>query len=117
MLFISMILLGAVIGFVGAGGGIMMLIALTSVLGSDLKTAVGTSVFVMTFTAFTGAVSHFVIGGIPDLLCLTVCVISTLIWARIAARIANRALPSTLNRIAGLNLVLIGIAVLAVGLI
>lgn len=111
------VFIGFMCGFVGAGGGIMMLIALTSVLGSDLKTAVGTSVFVMTFTALTGAVSHFVIGGIPDLICLTVCVISTLIWARIAARIANRALPSTLNRIAGLNLVLIGIAVLAVGLI
>ena len=32
---------------------------LTSVLGYELKTAVGTSVFIMTFTAFTGAASHF----------------------------------------------------------
>ena len=41
----------------------MMLLVLTSVLGYELKTAVGTSVFIMTFTAFTGAVSHVAIGG------------------------------------------------------
>ena len=44
----------------------MMLLILTSVLGYELKTAVGTSVFIMTFTALTGAVSHFAIGGAPD---------------------------------------------------
>ena len=43
---------------VGAGGGMMMLLILTSVLGYELKTAVGTSVFIMSFTALTGAVSH-----------------------------------------------------------
>ena len=48
----------------------MMLLLLTSVLGYELKTAVGTSVFIMTFTALTGAVSHFAIGGAPDLFCL-----------------------------------------------
>lgn len=52
------ILIGFICGFVGAGGGMMMLLILTSVLGYELKTAVGTSVFIMTFTAFTGSVSH-----------------------------------------------------------
>ncbi len=56
-------MVGFICGFIGAGGGMMMLLALTSVLGYELKTAVGTSVFIMTFTAFTGAASHFAIGG------------------------------------------------------
>ena len=43
--------IGFICGFVGAGGGMMMLLILTSVLGYGLKTAVGTSVFIMTFTA------------------------------------------------------------------
>lgn len=43
--------IGLICGFVGAGGGMMMLLILTSVLGYELKTAVGTSVFIMTFTA------------------------------------------------------------------
>lgn len=38
------ILIGFICGFVGAGGGMMMLLILTSVLGYELKTAVGTSV-------------------------------------------------------------------------
>ena len=57
------VLIGFICGFIGAGGGMMMLLILTSVLGYELKTAVGTSVFIMTFTALTGAVSHFMIGG------------------------------------------------------
>ncbi|MGN0312399.1 MAG: sulfite exporter TauE/SafE family protein, partial [Lachnospiraceae bacterium] len=64
------IMIGFICGFVGAGGGMMMLLVLTSMLGYELKTAVGTSVFIMAFTAFTGAVSHFAIGGMPDLWCL-----------------------------------------------
>ena len=49
------VLVGFICGFVGAGGGMMMLLILTSVLGYELKTAVGTSVFIMAFTAFTPA--------------------------------------------------------------
>ena len=49
---ISGICIGFICGFVGAGGGMMMLLILTSVLGYELKTAVGTSVFIMAFTAF-----------------------------------------------------------------
>lgn len=61
------VIVGFICGFVGAGGGMMMLLILTSVLGYELKTAVGTSVFIMAFTALTGAVSHFAIGGAPGL--------------------------------------------------
>ena len=57
----------------------------------DLKTAVGTSVFVMTFTALTGAVSHFAISGKPNFQVLILCVLFTFIWARIGARWANKA--------------------------
>ena len=104
-------IIGFICGFVGAGGGMMMLLILTSVLGYELKTAVGTSVFIMTFTAFTGAVSHFAIGGTPDWMIWILCVIFTLIWARIAAVFANKATPKTLNRVTGVILVILGIAV------
>ncbi len=108
------VLIGFICGFIGAGGGMMMLLILTTVLGYELKTAVGTSVFIMTFTAFTGAVSHFVIGGAPNLLVLALCVIFTLLWARIAARIANKAEPKFLNRATGVILIALGAVVLIV---
>lgn len=105
---------GFICGFVGAGGGMMMLLILTSVLGYELKTAVGTSVFIMAFTALTGAVSHFAIGGMPDLWCLAFCVGSTLLWARIAAKFANKASAVTLNRATGVVLTVLGAAILVV---
>ena len=106
------IAIGFICGFIGAGGGMMMLLILTSVLGYELKTAVGTSVFIMAFTAFTGAASHFAIGGMPDITVFVLCVIFTLVWARIAAVIANKAAPKTLNRMTGVILVMLGIVVM-----
>ncbi len=111
---ISGILVGFICGFIGAGGGMMMLLILTGVLGYELKTAVGTSVFIMTFTALTGAVSHFAIGGMPDLWCLLFCIGSTLLWARIAAKFANKASAVTLNRATGVVLTVLGLAILGV---
>lgn len=108
------IIIGLICGFVGAGGGMMMLLILTTVLGYELKTAVGTSVFIMAFTALTGAASHFAIGGIPDISVLIFCVLSTLLWARIAAKFANKAEPKTLNRATGAVLTILGIVMIIV---
>jgi len=108
------VMAGMICGFIGAGGGMMMLLILTSVLGYELKTAVGTSVFIMTFTALTGALSHFAIGGVADWWALLFCVASTLLWARIAARFANRSTPETLNRATGAVLVALGVVILSV---
>ena len=106
------VIIGFICGFIGAGGGMMMLLILTSVMGYELKTAVGTSVFIMTFTALTGAISHFAIGGMPDMLVWVLCVLFTLLWARIAAVFANKAQPKTLNQATGVVLVVLGIVIM-----
>lgn len=111
---ISGTVVGFICGFVGAGGGMMMLLLLTGILGYELKTAVGTSVFIMAFTAFTGAASHFAIGGMPDMWCLLFCVASTLLWARVAAKFANKASAVTLNRATGVVLTVLGGVILGV---
>ena len=111
------VIIGFICGFVGAGGGMMMLLILTSVLGFELKTAVGTSVFIMAFTALTGAISHFAIGGAPDWTVFVLCVVFTLIWARIAAVFANKASPKTLNRATGVVLVVLGAVVMLFSLL
>ena len=111
------VLIGFICGFIGAGGGMMMLLILTSVLGYELKTAVGTSVFIMAFTAFTGAASHFAIGGMPDVTVWILCIVFTFIWARIAAVFANKASTKTLNRATGIILVVLGIVVMLFSLL
>lgn len=105
-------MVGFICGFVGAGGGMMMLLILTSVLGYELKTAVGTSVFIMTFTALTGALSHFSFGNLPDVTVMLLCIAFTFIWARIAAVFANKAKPKTLNRAVGVVLTVLGVVIL-----
>ena len=92
---------GFICGFIGAGGGMMM----------------GTSVFIMTFTAFTGAVSHVAIGGGLDVFALTVCVVVTLLGARIAAVFANRASAKALNRVTGVVLTILGAVMVVVNLL
>ena len=110
-------LVGFICGFVGAGGGMMMLLILTLVLGYELKTAVGTSVFIMTFTALTGAISHFSFGSLPDIPIMIMCIVFTLIFARVAALFANKAKPEILNRATGAVLVILGAAILVFNLI
>lgn len=106
------VLIGFICGFVGAGGGMMLLLVLTSVLGYELKMAVGTSVFIMTFTALTGSVSHFAISGAPDLWITVLCILFTLIWARIGARWANKVSAKMMNRVTGIVLSVLGVVML-----
>lgn len=98
----------------GAGGGMMLLLVLTTFLGYPMHMAVGTSVFIMAFTALTGGVSHFVIGGFPDIFCLLLCVVFTLLWARIAAKIANKSNAIILNRVVGIVMITISMVILVV---
>lgn len=111
------ILIGFICGFIGAGGGMMMLLILTSVLGYELKTAVGTSVFIMTFTAFTGFLSHTAISSAPDIPALITCIIATFVGARVAALFANKSTPEKLNRITGIVLAVLGLSMILVKII
>ncbi|MBQ8092404.1 MAG: sulfite exporter TauE/SafE family protein [Clostridia bacterium] len=84
-------------GFVGTGGGMMMLIVFTAFLGMELKTAVGTSTFIMTFTALIASVSHILIHPAivlerydALLICASVATAASLISARFANRVSNR---------------------------
>ncbi len=102
--------IGFICGFIGAGGGIMMLTLMTGILGYELKKAVGTSVFIMTFTALFGAISHFSIQQIiPDITVLILCMASTLTFALIGSRFANKAKPMVLNRATGTVLTSLGL--------
>ena len=75
----------------------MMLVVFTAFLGMELKTAVGTSTFIMTFTALIASVSHILIHPAILLekwhvmiLCIAVATVSSLVSARFANRVNNR---------------------------
>lgn len=102
-------------GFVGTGGGMMMLIVFTAFLGMELKTAVGTSTFIMTFTALIASVAHIAIHPaiVLDrwdvlLICISVATIASLLSARFANRVKNR----TVGLVTGAVLTVLGAAML-----
>ena len=98
-------LIGAAVGLIcamfGAGGGMMIVLALTVLVRYDFRTAVGTSLLIMTATALCRAVSHFLIGGVSEPLILPVVAISTAVAARCAAAVANRLDPDFLRKLTG----------------
>lgn len=103
-------LIGVECGFMGSAGGVLMLMVLTMVLGMDTKLAVGTSSLVMTLVALTGAVSHVGMGAQVELLPGLVVTIACTLAAMISAKFANRVDERTLNRAAGLVLILVSVA-------
>ncbi len=110
---IAGILIGFYCGFMGLGGGMMMLFILTTFLRYDLRTAVGTSVLVMTVIAFIGSVSHFVFGDITFYVpALLLCIVFTLASALGASAISNHMKDITTNRVTGVVLFCLGLLML-----
>lgn len=105
-------IIGLICGIVGAGGGMMILLILTTVLGFELKEAVGTSVFIMTFTALTGALAHVPHIDNPGSIVPAIITsgLSSIVGAYFAARFMGQAKQSTAKRVAGVFLILIFIA-------
>lgn len=104
-------------GFVGTGGGMMMLVVFTAFLGMDLKTAVGTSTFIMTFTALIASVSHILIH--PAILTarwdvLLICITVATAASLGSARFANRVSARTIGLATGAVLTVLGAGMLLI---
>lgn len=102
-------------GFFGSGGGMMMLIVFTAFLGFERKTAVGTSTFIMTFTALIGSVSHIIIEPTIlmerwDYLFISIGVATAA--AMISAQFANKVNGKIVGYITGALLFILGLVLI-----
>ena len=98
-------------GFVGSGGGMMMLVVFTAFLGMDLKSAVGTSTLIMTFTALIASVSHILIHPaivLEKSAILIVCIIAATIASLVSAQFANKVSNRTVGLVTGAVLTVLG---------
>ena len=129
--------IGFVCGFVGAGGGMLLLLVLTVFLGYEMHMAVGTSVFVMTFSAFLGSLSHILYQGFIDpnhvpidlntfnpdnfwnsfFAIMILCVGFTLLFSLLGSKFANRMSEKTLNIFSGIMLLCIALTVFIVQMV
>jgi len=104
-------------GFFGTGGGMMMLIVFTAMLGYDRKTAVGTSTFIMTFTALIASVSHVLIEPTIVLECwkhLLLAIVVATAFSIVSARFANRVNGRVVGYVTGGILLLLGLSMLTI---
>lgn len=104
-------------GFFGSGGGMMMLIVFTAMLGYDRKTAVGTSTFIMTFTALIASVSHILIEPTILLECwgyLVVSIVVATFFSLVSARFANKVNGKVVGYVTGAILLVLGLAMITI---
>ncbi|MBQ9084231.1 MAG: TSUP family transporter [Clostridia bacterium] len=103
-------------GYFGTGGGMMMLIVFTAMLGYDRRTAVGTSTFIMTFTALIASVSHILIEPSIVFECwdfLIISIITATLFSLVSARFANKVNARAVGLVTGWILLLLGLSMLA----
>lgn len=102
-------------GFIGSGGGMMMLVVFTAFLGMERKRAVGTSTFIMTFTALIAFVSHAMIDPAIVLSrwdALLICIVTATAGSIVSAQFANRVPAKTVGLVTGAILTVLGTAML-----
>lgn len=117
-IIVQTLLWGAVIGFIsgffGAGGGLSILALLTMLLKYDVKKAIGTSLFVMAFTALIGASAHFIIEGLVLWIPLLITAAAAVVGAYGSSLLANKVSEKHLSKIIGTFLLLDGVALILV---
>jgi len=104
-------------GFFGSGGGMMMLIVFTAMLGYERKTAVGTSTFIMTFTALIASVSHILIAPAILLECwdyLLLSIVTATFFSLVSARFANRVRGKVVGYVTGAILLVLGLSMIVI---
>ncbi|MGM0410708.1 MAG: sulfite exporter TauE/SafE family protein [Bacillota bacterium] len=100
--------IGLFSGFLGAGGGIMILVILTFVLEYKLHMAIGTSVLIMTFTALSGAGGHFFFEQSIPYWELAISSSGAFIGAYLAAHYANEISEKKLSKAIGVVFIILG---------
>ncbi len=104
-------------GFFGSGGGMMMLIVFTAMLGYERKTAVGTSTFIMTFTALIATVSHILIEPTIIFECwdfLLISIVVATFFSLVSARFANRVKGKVVGYVTGGILLVLGLSMITI---
>ena len=104
-------------GFFGSGGGMMMLIVFTAMLGYERKTAVGTSTFIMTFTALIASVSHILIEPTIVLECwdfLLIAVVAATLFSLVSAQFANKVNGKVVGYVTGTILLVLGLSMIVI---
>jgi uncharacterized protein len=102
---------GGLTGFVGAGGGFLIVPALVLLSGLSMSFAIGTSLFVLVLQSLSGLAGHLIGAGIDWGLALGVTA-SAIVGSLIGGRFTGRFAQDDMRRIFGWFVLTMGLLVL-----
>lgn len=103
---------GAVMGFVGAGGGFLIIPVLVSLGSVEMKRAIGTSLFIITASSLFGFGSDWLAGVLIDWKLLGVLSPLSISGVVIGSRLSGRVPSSLLKRAFGVMILVIALALI-----
>jgi len=110
------LVIGVICGLLGAGGGVMFLVVLLFLYGYPTHTAIGTSTFIMTMTAASGAVSYLMHGSVSAV-SMALLGVGAVAVGVLMPNVVTRLSERTVNRIIGALFILFGSMMLLNGLL
>lgn len=100
--------IGILSGVFGAGGGVMILVALIVIMSFPLHKAIGTSTLIMAITALSSTIGYASRGNIDIKLSILIS-IGAILGGLIGSRYANKINEKTLQKLVGVCFTLMGI--------
>lgn len=107
------LVVGAVTGFVGAGGGFLIIPALVILAGLNMKQAVGTSLMIISFKSLLGFMGDIQVGLVVDWMLLFEIVGLSIIGVLIGERVSRKVDGHKLKPAFGYFVLIMGLAILA----
>lgn len=100
--------IGILSGIFGAGGGVMILLALTILMSFPLHKAIGTSTLIMAITAISSTVGYAARGNI-DFVLGSLLAAGAVLGGILGSRYANKVNEKTLQRVVGICFMSMGV--------
>jgi uncharacterized membrane protein YfcA len=97
-IFVAGLMVGALTGFFGVGGGFMIVPVLTLWLGFGFRRAVATSLVILTLTGLAALASHLAVGADIDVAITVALATSTAVGAVVGSILAQRVPQAALGR-------------------
>lgn len=108
--------IGILSGIFGAGGGVMILLALIIIMSFPLHKAIGTSTLIMAITALSSTIGYAARGSIDFVLGILLS-IGAVTGGILGSRYANKVNEKTLQKIVGVCFTAMGIIMTAIEII
>jgi uncharacterized membrane protein YfcA len=107
---------GALSGFLGVGGGVILVPAMVLLLNFRVHEAVGTSLMVMAIYAIPGSVAHYLLGHV-DVALLIPIALGSVLGAQFGARLAVRTREKRLRLAFSVFLLMVAVSMAALELL